>query len=334
MLTIFSLDHREWSPADRERLGPSSAAALGLAVGIHATGGQAAFLATCNRAELIAWLPDVAAGEARWIVGRLAGAESALSAGFLSQARVYEGSEAVRHLARVAAGLESQVTGDIQVLGQVRSAYQDAALAGTVGAELHRVLQLALRAGKRVHTETGFGRRAASVGSVAAGWLRERGARRVVLIGAGKTVEHGARALAASGAELIVVNRSLERGTVLALTLGASALPFDERHQALALADGAIVATGAREAVVEASGLAGFRRHASGSLAIADLGMPRNVESAVGELPGVTVAGLDRFVDNGGHTAERREAEGIVAREADEFEDWLLSRRRRLSGVA
>ncbi len=344
MLTIFSLDHAHSSVAEREpfALPPEAEARLGR-IARRATGCQVAFLVTCNRVELIVWSEQA---EPRSVVaGVLAiGRRHApgLADRFLALATCHRGDAAVRHLLRVAAGLASRIEGDVQALGQVRAAYAQAAESGGVGAELHRIFQTALRAGKRVHHDTEFGRRRASVGTAAAevvaAQLPELNGAEVLLLGAGKAAEAAARALVALGARLTIGNRDGERAESFAREVGATVAPFEARHDLVARADAAILATGAREPILTSAALH-ESRVAAGRVAhpllLLDLGFPRNADDGVAMLDGVTLLGLQ---DLAGYAATnvlvREAADEIVEVEARAFRTWLGARARHFAGAA
>ncbi len=334
MLTIFSLDHRQSTVAEREpfALGPEARQRLGT-ITRRAGLGQAACLVTCNRVALVTWLGD--GGED---LQRLAAtAERVLPAtggAFLRRAQRLEGGEAITHLHRVAAGLESQVCGDCQVLGQVRAAYQEALAARTIGPELHRLFQSALGAGKQVRHETALGRRAASVGALAATWLLRQEPRRVLLIGAGRTIEAAGRVLVGGGRAVTVVNRRGDKGEELAARLGAGAADWESRHTLLAAADAAIVATSAAEPVILSGPLRQARGDADDGLRIVDLGVPRNVAGAVADIRGVELTGLELFGDPGGSPADRGAAHAIMAAAAHRCAAWLAARGTRGREVA
>ena len=334
MLTIFSLDHRHSTVAEREPFVPGEAERRRLgAVTRRVALGQAALLLTCNRIALITWLGDGGADLPRLeaLVDRVL---PRTGAAFLRRARRLEGAEAITHLHRVAAGLESQVCGDSQVLGQVRAAYQEALAARTIGPELHRLFQSVLGAGKRVRHETGLGRRAASVGAVAATWLLRQGARRVLLVGAGRTIEEAGRVLVGEDRVVTIVNRRGERGAELAARLGACAAGWEERHSLLGAADAAIVATSAGEPVIMAGPLRQARTSGAGAIRIVDLGVPRNVAAEVAGVPGVELTGLEAFHDSQEGLADRNAADAIVAAAAYRCGSWLALRGARRQAVA
>ena len=353
MLTILSLDHTRSTIAEREAFALTAEQQARLArITRQVCGCQAAFLVTCNRVELIVWSGHA---ETRAVIGGILAIGQRLVPGiaarFIAAATPYHGSDAVRHLLRVAAGLESQVEGDVQVVGQVRTAYAGAAESGSVGPELHRLFQTALRAGKRVHHETEFGRRKASLGTAAAAVVARtlglaaaaagESIPEVVLLGAGKAAEAAARALTAHRARLTIVNRDRERAESIARAFGGRTAPFDDRHAAVGSASAAILATGAAGSVLTA-GMLQTARAAAGCgkrpLLLIDLGFPRNIEPAAGDLPGVTLLGLQDLAEPGAadaaSTSARQAAEQIIEHEAQAILAWLQARSVRLLGVA
>ena len=354
MLTIFSLDHLRSTVSEREAFALSAMERRRLSRLVRrACGCQVALLVTCNRVELITWADREDQGGA---VADILALGRRLAPGladpFMALATRYVGDAAALHLLRVAAGLESQIEGDVQVLGQVRGAYAGATESGSAGAELHRCFQTALRAGKRVHHETAYGVRKASLGTIAAaevarhlglsspavGTVREH---EVVLLGAGKAAEGAARALVGLGVRVTIVNRDRERGTALARAGGATFAGFEDRHPAVARADAAILATGAAEPILAATALQAARAAESRSdrpLLLIDLGVPRNVDPAVAALPGVTLAGLQDLVgqddSHGAARDSRQAAEQIIEAEMRTLRAWLQARTARLAGVA
>lgn len=299
---------------------------------------EVVLVATCNRLELYgapspgdAPDPRVRAAEmaTRWMGSERAGRE------LLEAATVHTGADAARHLLRVSAGLESQVLGDAQVLGQIRRAFRDAVDAGAAGPVLHRLFETALRAGKRVAAETALtasrstvGAEAAAVAARRAGPLAER---RCVVVGCGKTGEQAARRLAKLGAgELVLVNRSPARAAALAIELRARAAPWETLHQEVARADVAVVVTGAELPPVRAGSLA-FCRAGAGTegrpLLVLDLSVPRNVEPETAGLAGITVLDMDSLRPPLAAAEEARRvatpaAERIVHDEVGRFVTW------------
>ncbi len=300
---------------------------------------ELAMLATCNRTELYAWCPTAHAAEADThyakLAKRWAPADDAAGA-LLAVASRREDLAAARHAIRVAVGLESQVLGDGQILGQFRTAYRDASAACGTGNVLHRLFETALRAGKRAHAETGLGSGRNSVGAQAAALAARRFGSlthtRIVVVGCGKTGERVSRQLAKLGArDLVLLNRTRERADALAAELGARSAPLDTVHTEIAMADIAFVATGAEMVLVQTSALATARANcatAAYPLLIIDLAMPRNVDASAASLAGLTIVDLDALRPDVSATEETRRrsipaAEAIVAEELHDFAEWL-----------
>ena len=267
---------------------------------------EALLLSTCNRVEVYAVVQTFHGGltDITDVLAR----QSAMTLDQLSEhLYVHYAAAGVEHLFSVAAGLDSMVVGEPQILGQLRAAYVDAEQAGTVGRTLHQVVQQALRVGKRVHTETGIDAAGASVVSealaeaatalVGAGWSGLVG-RRVLVLGAGSMGSLAAAQLRrARVAEIVLANRTQARAQRLAAQCEAEgtlsrAIGLDGVPAVLATADLVICCTGAADAVLGAEQVAEARAHSRAPLVVCDLGMPRDVESGVGELPGVILLDL------------------------------------------
>ena len=302
---------------------------------LGAEGAEAAVLSTCNRTEVYGVSGEPAELEER-IYGELADL-SGLSHSELAPALYSVSDEAAAvHLFRVAAGLDSMVPGEAQILGQVREAYEAARESETTRATLHRLFRQALRVGKRVRTETAIGENPASVSSAAA-QLAERvfedlAGRRILLLGAGKTADLTAANLISRGVgEIVVVNRSPERGEALARRFGGRAVGLDRVE--------AGAGRGRRgRRVHQLAGLRPLRRTGraghEGAPRPADLlhrhRRPADVDPAVIELEGCylyDIDDLERVVAESvaGRREEAVRAEAIVSEEADAFRAWQLS---------
>jgi glutamyl-tRNA reductase len=243
---------------------------------------------------------------------------------------------------RVGSGLESQVLGDAQILGQLRAAYKASGPVAAAGPVLHRLFATALRTGKRVQTETSLFSGRNSVGSEAAHVALRRFGRlshaRVVIIGCGKTGERAARQIQKLGAkDLVLINRSPEKSTMLASEMDARMASWDTMHIELAMADIAIVATASPTAVVQASDLTRGRENcgtAGYPLLLLDLGVPRNVDPACALSPSVTIVDLDALHPPLASAEELRRsalpsAEEIVLAELTSFEEWMHAAKAR-----
>lgn len=262
---------------------------------------EVTLLSTCNRVEVYAVVDAFHGGlaDVSEVLGRHSGLElTDLTEHFF----VHYAGSAVQHLFSVAAGLDSMVVGESQILGQLRQAYATADETGTVGRVLHELAQQALRVGKRVHATTGIDAAGASVVSEALAdastVLDGLAGRSAVLVGAGAMGALAAAHLRRAGAaEITVLNRSLDRAERLAERSVEAGLParaglLAELPTALAEADLLVACTGAIGTVVEVETVARGVGGREAPLVVCDLGLPKDVDAAVGELPGVTVVDL------------------------------------------
>ncbi len=302
----------------------------------HAGGGV--IISTCNRTEVYSEAEDPDAG-----IERLAGFLALLAArdGRAPDLSAYTYTLAddavVRHLFRVAAGLDSQALGEAQVAGQVSDALKAAGEAGAVQPRVSRLFHAALRTSRRVRAKTGLGRDRVSVPSIGV-QLIERSlgslkARAALIVGAGETGELVARALRTAGiGKLTVTSRRAHRAEALAKELGASVVPFGYREFAIAEADVLVACTAADvKPVISAVAVeAAMRSRPDRSLFILDVGMPRDIDPHAESVPGVTLRtlhSLDTVAAE--HRASRREAaaqaEALIEREAARFKERLTS---------
>jgi glutamyl-tRNA reductase len=275
-------------------------------------------LSTCNRVEVYAdvarFHPAVA--DVTTVLARHAGvAVSDLS----EHLYVHFAEAAVEHLFSVASGLDSMVVGESQILGQLRAAYALGVEHESVGSVLHELAQTALRVGKRVHTDTGVDRAGASVVAVALDRaervLGDLSARRAVIVGAGSMGALAGATLRRRGVpDLVIANRSAERGQRLADSLGGAAITLSALPQAIATADLLVSSTGATGLVVE---LDAVRPRRGRPLVVLDLALPRDVDPAVAGRAGVTYVDLDALRDSGAMVsdAEVSAAAAIIAEE-------------------
>jgi glutamyl-tRNA reductase len=242
---------------------------------------------------------------------------------------VHYDEAAVAHLFRVAAGLDSMVVGESQVLGQVRIALQRAQEHATAGSVLNALFQQALRVGKRGHAETGIDQAGRSVVTTALDHVERRtgslsGARALV-VGAGAMSGLAVATLTARGViDISVVNRTPERAARLVDSVGGRVVAWKDRAEALADADVVISGTGSIGVVVEVEWVAeAVRRRGRGTpYAVVDLAMPHDVDPAVAELPGVVYIGLATLVEHLGDgpvAADVRAVRAIVGEEVSAF---------------
>jgi glutamyl-tRNA reductase len=294
---------------------------------------EALLISTCNRVAVygVASPSDDAPAAVCAFLARQRGIKLAEVAGALY---AHTGPAAIRHVFQVASALDSLVVGEAQILGQLKAAYATAGGVGTAGAVLSRCLERAFGVAKRVRTETAIARGAANVSSVAvelaARVFGELAGKSVLVVGAGKMSSLAARHLYASGAQRIVVtNRSAAKAEALAAEIDATARPWSDLEGLLVDSDVVISSTGAREPILT-RGL--FKRVAKARrwrpMMVIDIAVPRDAESAIGELDGVylfDIDDLDKVVQT--NLAERaraaEQAAKIVEHEAGKFEHWL-----------
>ncbi|MCG3748996.1 glutamyl-tRNA reductase [Amycolatopsis sp. Poz14] len=289
-------------------------------------------VSTCNRIEVYAVVETFHGGvnDVSEVLSRKAGMEPAE---LYDSLYVHYAGAAVEHLFSVASGLDSMVVGETQILGQVRSSYATARDAGTVGRTLHELIQTTLRVGKRVHSETGLDQLGASVVSEALAAAGDIAGKHALIVGAGSMGALAAAQLRKAGiAEITVANRTEANAArlaekVVAEGIPARSVPLTELADAVELADLVVACTGAQDAVF----LAGHVPARAGRrLVVCDLGLPKDVDSAVAELADVTVVDLEtiqrRMRDAGAPTTERQtaKANGIVL---DEVREYLAGQR-------
>jgi glutamyl-tRNA reductase len=334
-LLVAGLSHHTAPLALRERIAlPPEETPTALDRLVHDAGfPEGLILSTCNRTEV--YVRGAGEDASRRAFAFFEKLRPSAWAALRPHVRVMDGDDAVRHLFRVAAGLDSLVLGEPQIARQMSDAYDLACSAGAAGPLLRRAVPRALQVGKRVRTETGIGRGIASVAGAAAG-LAERVFRdvlscAVLAIGAGETVETALAALRrdATG-PLVVANRTAARAEALVARFGGTAAPLSDVARLAAQADVVVAATSAPEPLLRAAELAPHLAHRGARpLLVLDLGVPRDVEPAVGELPGVylhTIDDLHAIAERGRaeRAAEAPKAEAIVSAALTDFK-----RRRR-----
>jgi glutamyl-tRNA reductase len=299
----------------------------------HPAIGEAVALSTCNRTELYLLVSDPVEAESA-VLALLARRAGIRPTELLDGIYALRNCDAARHLYRVASGLESMIVGEAEVQGQVKRAYEAALAARTTGPMTNKLFRAALATGKRVRTETAISVGRASVASVAVDAaqdaLGDLTARHVLLIGAGETAELTARALHDHGVTtMFIANRRRDRAIALAQQFGGVSGSFDALPSELARADIVISSTSSPHVLLGAEELAVVVRERQGRpLLLIDLAVPRDIDAACAELPGVTLVDIDglqaqvrRHISV--RKAEARLAEGIVEEEIQAFAGWL-----------
>ena len=290
---------------------------------------EAVILSTCHRVEIYAVAERFhgAVQDIRHFLSELA---FVAPEDFSDDLYTYYDDAAAAHLFVVAAGLDSVVLGESQILGQVRDAWEKARAEGAAGSRLSALFRHALEVGKRARTESAISRGVTSMSQAAVAMATDRlgslAGKRIVVVGAGEMSEGMASAVEpAATADVVVANRTRERAESLADRVGGRAVPLDHLPHALRQADVLLTSTGSPTVVVDEAALAEvIEARAGRPLLIVDLGMPRDVDPAVGRLAGVTLldlADLRAFVGAG--VDERRNevvrVRGIVADEVARF---------------
>jgi glutamyl-tRNA reductase len=296
---------------------------------------EAVAISTCNRTELYMVVGDAVEAESAALgcMSRQVGLRPTELVGKLYSLRE---DEAVRHLFEVAAGLDSMIVGEAEVLGQVKRAYELALVEGVTGPLSNRLFRDAIGAGKRVRTETEIGRSHASVSSVAVDLARsllgDLSERTVLVIGAGENAELTAKALHQRGAATVfVANRRYDRAIGLAQRFGGTAIRFEDMPARLVETDIVVSATASPHQIVGRDELAVVMEQREGRpLLVIDIAVPRDIEPAVRDLAGVSLYDMDDLQREVAQKLSVQEAEAtrarsIVGEEAERFARWIDS---------
>lgn len=293
--------------------------------------GEAALLASCNRVEVYAEVSRFHGGveELSELLARHSGVPLTELTPHL-YVRYEDG--AVSHLLSVVCGLDSLVVGESQILGQVKTALRQAQDAETIGPELNGLFQHALRVGKRAQTETELGRAGASIVGAALDYAsRQLGGlvgRTVLVVGAGSMAALAAStAYRAHQADVVVANRTPEHAARLAGNVGGRAVPMSDLPAAAAGADVLVSCTGAVGTVISAGLIRAAAADRTQPLVVLDLAMPRDVDEAVGSLPGVALIDLARLAEALADDGRADDIEAVRAIVAEEAAAYAASRR-------
>ena len=338
-LVLVGLNHktapvevRECLAPEEQEVGQRLQEVLGLP-GVR----EAFMVSTCNRVEVLVAAEAEPGEAAARVQGWLANG-APLAPGQVEECLyVRSGQEAVRHLYRVAASLDSMVVGEPQILGQIKSAYRTAAEAGATRTVLNRLLHKTFQVAKRVRSETNIGGAAVSISYAAVELARkifdDLGGLSALLVGAGEMAELAAEHLLGNGVErVLVANRTLERAVELNRRLGGAegqAYGLEDLAQVLGRVDIVITSTGAPEPVITLEmARRALKRRRGRPVFFIDIAVPRDVEPRVGELDGCFVYDIDDLsqvveANRAGRMEEARRAERIVAEEVVKFSHWL-----------
>ena len=333
-LLLVGLNHRTAPVELREKLSVSKAQLSEALAGLKALDGisECLLLSTCNRTEVYAYTAgrsdDVSI--IRWM-GEFCDVPQD---NFMPYTYSLAGHKAAEHLFRVAAGIDSMLVGETQILGQVKEAYAAANEQGTTGSVLNALFQQAASVGKRARTETSISRGASSAGSAAVLLARsifgDLTGRTVLIVGAGKIAELTMEHLTSSGiSRVLVTNRTYDKALELAKKFQGEPVKFDGMPSALEKADIVITSTGAskpiigREMVHEA-----MRSRRGRPVFLIDIAVPRDIEAETSKLDNVFLYNIDDLQavvesDKANRKAEIEKVETIIAEEIDEFSRWF-----------
>jgi glutamyl-tRNA reductase len=315
------IDLRERIAISRDEL-PAVTRALAAIPGVS----ECMIVSTCNRVEILAAVDSPETNLCSFLQDHF-GLDPAVLKDHLYE---HHDQQAVRHLFRVAASLDSMVVGEPQILGQVKEAFAVARAAGTVGGQLEHLLQSAFAAAKKVRSETEIGSNSVSIASVAVELARKifgsLNGRTVFLVGAGKMSELAARHLVQQGAgAILVTNRTLERAQRMAEPFNGRVIPFDQLHEVASDADIVITSTGAPHPIFRREhGQAFMHRRRNRPMFFIDIAVPRDVDPAMNKLEGIFVYDIDDLQSVAASHMEERsreaaDAEALIADEVERF---------------
>jgi len=333
-LLLVGLNHRTAPVELRERLSISKAQLHEALDGLRALDAisECLLLSTCNRTEVYVYTVD--RSDDKTILGWMSDLCGVPQDDFMPHIYSTAGHKAAEHLFRVAAGIDSLVVGETQVLGQVKEAYAVACERGTTGSVLNTLFQQAATVGKRARTETGISRGASSVGSAAVLLAKsifgDLSGRTVLIVGAGKMAELSIEHLRSSGmVGVLVTNRTYDKALELAERFEGEAVGFDDMAGALDRADVVITSTGAKQPIISRETIRRAMISRRGRpMFLIDIAVPRDVEPEVSNLDNVFLYNIDDLqgvvdLDKANREAEIANVEKIIAEEVEEFNRWF-----------
>ncbi|MCW7754600.1 glutamyl-tRNA reductase [Desulfobotulus sp. H1] len=334
-IVLFGMNHKTAALEVREKLSLNADEVASVLLNLKMAGtiSELLILSTCNRVEFLLVTPDT--DEARKeVLAELALRKGVAPEFFASCFYLFEGLEAVRHLFRVSASLDSMVLGEPQILGQVKQAYQRSTAAGASGPILNRLMHRAFQVAKRIRTETGIGDHAVSISYAAIELARKifgsLEGRKAMLLGAGEMAELAVEHLLRHRiSEVIVANRTFDRGFALAQRFGGKAIRFDDVQATLGDVDIVISSTGASDYVIRKADIRPLmRKRQNRSLFFIDIAVPRDVDPAINSLDNAYVYDIDDLqgvVDDNLHERQQEasRAEGIIEEAVLRFAEWV-----------
>lgn len=337
-LIAAGVSHRTAPVEKRELLAVSPTELPEMLSRYHQEYGASVILSTCNRTEIY-----VHTGRTRGevppaeLIQQLARIKGFAADQPLPGYYALEGSEVAEHLFRVAAGVDSMVLGEGQILGQVRGALSEAHRARSLDAALSRLFHEAVRTGKRARAETDIARYAVSVSSAAVKLVRAHvpslDGCRALVVGAGDAGKLAARALRDSGVrEISVTSRTADHARSLADYLGGTVIPFGQLAAALPLADLVLTSSSARGYVIDSALVRDALARREAPITFMDVAVPRDIDPAVADIPGAHLFDIDDLQAESETNLRLREqaaddVHAIVRHAVEEFEAWLQRRR-------
>ncbi|HYS94890.1 MAG TPA: glutamyl-tRNA reductase [Chthoniobacterales bacterium] len=309
-LFAAGLSHKTAPVELREQLGVKQSEIVDLAFALKSFGhlGEIVLLSTCNRVEIY--------GTTRQAMGHIKALLQLLCAeprDLDPHIYLYEGASAVRHLLRVAAGLDSMVLGETEITGQIKNAYEIARNAGLTGRVLNRLFQRAFQATKEIRTRTGIGRGTVSIKSTAVELIgrTDLSQQSIMVLGAGEMAEKCVRLLVKKGAQSIFIsNRSFDRALDLATRCGGEAVCFGYCLFEMRDVDVVIAATSSAETLLSCDDIENLMKaRRNRPLLLIDLSVPRNIDPAASQLENVTIYNIDDLEALSRQGAQARERE-------------------------
>jgi len=285
-------------------------------------------LSTCNRTEIYGF-----AENAQQLISLLCSETNGDTATFNKLAYIKHGKQAIQHLFEVSAGLDSQILGDYEIVGQIKAAIKFSKERGFIGAFIERLVNFVLQSSKAIKNETAISGGTISVSFAAVQYIREKvidiADKKIVLLGTGKIGRNTCKNLVdyLDTKNITLINRTEEKASGLAIELGLQYAPVSELANQVASADIILVATNAPQPTILRSQL-----EEKGEKIIIDLSVPYNVELAAQDLTNITLVNIDELSKLKDETLARRQAEVpkakiIITRHIGEFVDWLMMRR-------
>jgi glutamyl-tRNA reductase len=335
---LLGVSHRTAPVELRERLDFSSRD-LGAAVqalALRPSAAETVVLSTCNRSEIYVVCNDPVRAREE-VAAFLSEYHDLPQSAFTPHLFVHDNEAAARHLFRVAAGLDSIVVGEPQILGQVKEAFQAASEHHRTGPMLSKLFHWSFVVGKRVRAETGLGEGAVSVSFAAVALARKifgnLNGRKVLVVGAGEISRLTAQHLRSNGVgEILVTSRTAAQADALAASVNGRSIAWDDLAHGVAAADIVVTATGSQRPIITRAQVEAVTgRHRRDPLFIIDIAVPRDVEASVGDIEQVFLYNVDDLQTIVQENLSRRSsevarAEAIVSEELAKFAAWLRSR--------